>query len=432
MVTRQEFKELKEKYWNKKHADKAVILTDDFPNRLLIIVPYNTWSSSDIRHQILELSKSGIKYYGCNGNPIRGAYTCNTWYQPDTLIVKGRKGRDKLGFFLRESRNYYRTDFRDIQVIFYPKFVEFIKDLKRNKIRISGLYEYCDLPSFRFYFKSNEKPDNDVIKQVFGLNPKDLRDFRENYTGDYVYNIQEKILQLKQLFDCSVKDICRYIPVYGYIDYGDITLENRSKQELKNLRAEFRYLGDMAESGEGSLNLYMDYKRCLSQLDETNRKKWPLYPKDFSRIQKLHDDAVNFLNRERERIQAAKQAERQQKYLENFYEKAKSLEMSDSTYSIIACKDLMDLVKEGRSLSHCVGSYVTSVSEGREYILFLRKKSAIDMPYFTVDVTPEGRVRQIHGYGNCNLTKEVKPFVEKWAKKFNLDISNCSGVYCHL
>ena len=248
MVTKAEFKELKEKYWNKEHAGKAIILTDDFPNRLLIIVPYNTCSNSDIRHQIIEVSKSDINYYGCNGNPIRGTYTCDTWYHSDTLIVKGRKGRDKLDFFLKDSRTYYRTGFKDLQVIFYPKFVEFIRDLKRNKIRISGLNVYCKLYSFCSYFKSNEKPDNDIIKQVFGLNPKDLRDFRENYTGGHVYNIQKKILWLKQLFDCSVKDICRYIPVYDYTDCGGIYLENLSKQQLKSLRAEFRYLGDIAES----------------------------------------------------------------------------------------------------------------------------------------------------------------------------------------
>ena len=63
MVTKTEFKELKEKYWNKEHANKAIIITNDFPNRLLIIVPYSYWSTSDIRHQILELSKSGTKYY---------------------------------------------------------------------------------------------------------------------------------------------------------------------------------------------------------------------------------------------------------------------------------------------------------------------------------------------------------------------------------
>ena len=430
MVTRAEFKELKEKYWNKEHASKAIILTDDFPNRLLIIVPYSYWSNVDIRHQILELSKSDTKYYGCNGNQITGTYTFNSWSSRDTLVVQGRRGKDKLSFFLGGSKNT-RISFENLKTVFYPKFGEFIRDLKRNKIPVSGLSEYCNCYSIRRYFETSQKLDNDAIKQLFGLSPKDLRDFRENYTGDYVYSVVRKIQTLKELFGCSVKDICKYIPVFDYVE-GLGNLKNLSKQQLKNFRTEFRYLGDAEEFRKGLSNIYLDYKRCLSQLDETNRKKWPLYPKDFSKIQKLHDDAVSFLNRERDRIQAAKQVEKQNKYLENFYEKAKGLEMSDSNYSIIACKDLMDLVKEGRSLSHCVGSYVTSVSEGREYILFLRKNDDIDTPYFTIDVTPEGRVRQIHGYGNCNLDKEIKPFVNKWAKKFNLDISSCSGVYCHL
>jgi len=106
--------------------------------------------------------------------------------------------------------------------------------------------------------------------------------------------------------------------------------------------------------------------------------------------------------------------------------------MSDDTYSIIAVKELLDLVKEGRVLNHCVGSYVDSVSNGNEYILFLRKNDNVDIPFYTIDVTPDGKVRQIHGKGNCSITKEIKPFIDKWISKFKLDGSNYSGVYCHL
>ena len=62
----------------------------------------------------------------------------------------------------------------------------------------------------------------------------------------------------------------------------------------------------------------------------------------------------------------------------------------------------------------------------------MRKNNELDKPYFTIDVTPDKKVRQIHGFGNCNLTKELKPFVKVWADKFELDISNCSGVLCAL
>ena len=75
---------------------------------------------------------------------------------------------------------------------------------------------------------------------------------------------------------------------------------------------------------------------------------------------------------------------------------------------------------------------MNSVSTGKEYILFLRKNSDPDTPYFTVDLTPEKYVRQIHGLRNCDMTEEIKPFVEAWAKKFKLDITNCSGVCCAL
>ena len=443
MVTKEEFKQLKEKYWTKEYGGKVVIITNNLPEKLIIIVPYDSWNRSDVRHHIIEISKCNITYYGCNGNQIKGRYTNISWYQANGLIIEGKKSKDKIEFFTAPVQNNDYIDFRDLQVIFYTRFVEFIKDLKRNKIEIAGLSKYM-LPyitvdpsnrvSTRYYFMSDKNPSNNIIEQLFGLKPKDLREFRENYKGIYIYDFQLKFRKLKQLFNCSAKDICKYISVYDYVNNGCLCLPLQcySKEQLKDLRIEFRYLSDLEEAQKGSMQIYRDYRRCLKQFDETNRKKWPLYPKDFSKIQKLHDDAIDFLNKERDRIQAAKQVEKQTKYLENFYKKAKALEMSNDTYSIIACKDLMDLVKEGRSLSHCVGSYINSVSEGWEYILFLRKNESIDTPYFTIDVTPTGNVRQIHGFGNCNITKEIKPFVETWAKKFKLDISNCSGCKCAL
>ena len=107
-------------------------------------------------------------------------------------------------------------------------------------------------------------------------------------------------------------------------------------------------------------------------------------------------------------------------------------EFEDDDYIIIACKQLEDLTKEGASLRHCVGTYVNSVSEGKEYILFLREKSDVDKSYFTIDLTPDKKVRQIHGYCNCNMNENIKPFINKWAKKFDLELTGCSGIKCAL
>ena len=170
--------------------------------------------------------------------------------------------------------------------------------------------------------------------------------------------------------------------------------------------------------------------RVIGLCGDEVKKRFPLYPSNFDKLAELHNQLIVYMNRESDRIRESNNKELQIKYEKEFYKKAKKLEMSDDKYAIIACKNLIDLVKEGRTLSHCVGSYIQSVGNGKEYILFLRKKNMIDTPFFTIDVTPNKIVRQIHGYGNCNISDDIKPFIQNWATKFNLNISNCSGVYC--
>lgn len=63
-----------------------------------------------------------------------------------------------------------------------------------------------------------------------------------------------------------------------------------------------------------------------------------------------------------------------------------------------------DIVFEGICLRHCVKSFAAPVAEGKTVILFLRRKSAVNKPYYTVEVR-DGIVRQVHGFSNCCLEK---------------------------
>ena len=62
----------------------------------------------------------------------------------------------------------------------------------------------------------------------------------------------------------------------------------------------------------------------------------------------------------------------------------------DREYMIIpagTCKELMD---EGRTLHHCVGSsdtYMRKMADGVSWILFLRKKSELKKPYYTIEIS---------------------------------------------
>ena len=62
----------------------------------------------------------------------------------------------------------------------------------------------------------------------------------------------------------------------------------------------------------------------------------------------------------------------------------------DREYMIIpagTCKELMD---EGRTLHHCVGSsdtYMRKMADGVSWILFLRRKSELEKPYYTIEIS---------------------------------------------
>lgn len=254
---------------------------------------------------------------------------------------------------------------------------------------------------------------------------------------------------------CSLSIISK---VYEYTGYPDRKLfeilhnNNYSMTDTINvLKARYnyyasvRFLGDRQilnyyktitnEFSANSLNvasIYNDYLALRESLLEANYiESAPKTPK-IDKLKEWHDKLFNIYNRYLKELEILKDKQRNDKYIAQFYPKAKEFEFKNDEYSIIACPNVSDLITEGSELHHCVGSYINSVSNGNEYILFLRKNNELDKPYFTIDVTPDKNVRQIHGFDNCNLTKELKPFVKEWADKFKLDISHCSGVLCAL
>ena len=176
---------------------------------------------------------------------------------------------------------------------------------------------------------------------------------------------------------------------------------------------------------------YRDYLNMRNGLPKEVKKDFPLCPSE-DKVDYWHDKITPVYNRNKILMRERELTEKQRIYEEGTYKEAIKYEYSNNNYSIIAAKKLTDLLLEGNSLHHCVGSYIDSVYTGREYILFLRKNSELETSYFTIDLTPEKQVRQIHGLRNCNMNSEIEPFVKEWAKKFKLSLVGCSGVKCAL
>ena len=84
---------------------------------------------------------------------------------------------------------------------------------------------------------------------------------------------------------------------------------------------------------------------------------------------------------------------------------------------------LEELKEEGETLHHCVGTYMEKVSKGETMIFFIRKKADPEKPYYTLEW--KGRVVQCRGSHNCDMTPEVKAFVEIFQMKM-LEYGNAS------
>ena len=82
--------------------------------------------------------------------------------------------------------------------------------------------------------------------------------------------------------------------------------------------------------------------------------------------------------------------------------KRQSFPYTDSVrgLKIVLPESVDEIVAEGRVLSHCVGGYADRHAEGKLHILFLRKISEPDVPYYTMEVDTMGKIIQCRGYKN--------------------------------
>lgn len=160
-----------------------------------------------------------------------------------------------------------------------------------------------------------------------------------------------------------------------------------------------------------ALTIYADYSRMATQMGYNMSDKSIRWPNS---LKKEHDKAMFAY-----KVVAD---EMKKKAFEDNCNLFRKYEYRDDKYTIIIPQKSEEVVAEGQRQRHCVASYISSIEEGRTCICFLRRRSDVDTPYFTVEVR-DGYVYQVKGYCNCypdRSDRELIEFIEKWAKKNSL------------
>lgn len=148
---------------------------------------------------------------------------------------------------------------------------------------------------------------------------------------------------------------------------------------------------------EIKLHDYNDYLRtCFKELGYDVTDKVIALPRHFVAA---HDRVISAVAALRQEQLEKKNAELAAKFIELKKERER-LEFQHGDYIIIQPQSAAEIIAEGKILSHCVGGYAERHMRGATTIMFLRKKSAPDKPFYTIEVDNDLRLVQCRGYKN--------------------------------
>jgi len=321
-----------------------------------------------------------------NFNP--GAfYSCLYGY---TLINYDAISNSFLRYIDRELR---KTELNASYILWlcrcaeHPQLEYFIK-AGLSKLAV----DYVDKKLGRVYFnwKSND------LKKILRLSKPELSYFAENDAGgrysayirfrrDYFCgrSPQETIRYFDEFLYCMhIMDSIRKLTGLNYKQIMDYTLKKMNR--------------------EGTVfftTCWRDYLNECQILNYDMTDDVVIRPKDLFAA---HERTSSIIKIEQDRLAQEKLA-------------ALILERQDMTCTDLELGLLIrqpnaidEIAAEGAALSHCVGGYAARHAEGKLTILFLRRLSDPETPYYTMEVSNDLKIVQCRGYKN-NTAGNVKP-----------------------
>ncbi|MCD7884985.1 MAG: PcfJ domain-containing protein [Lachnospiraceae bacterium] len=267
------------------------------------------------------------------------------------------------------------------------------------------------------------------IRRMLGLPVKVLKRLQYQSGEEFVrmlpryaeiYAKKPQFLQMEQ-FTAAYNDMLRYNDVChdgkGYTWQGINGVAKWSDQEI--LRT-LRYLSGF--SGSGAYVTYRDYLQMCRRIQNYPDGRFP------KNLRVAHDHVLQLyqIQEDEYRNRQFMAAVAKEEYAQLATD---SEEKSEEPYEVLTPSGMWDLVKESEKLHHCVRMYTEVVTQGRTYILFLRRREEHDRPFATMEVLPSraassrngGSTKptliQLKAVNNTKAPADAQRFVCRWASE---------------
>lgn len=164
---------------------------------------------------------------------------------------------------------------------------------------------------------------------------------------------------------------------------------------------------------------YKDYLNAELTLRNGKKRKMDKYPRNLVQAHHQKTSILAEIQREKERLKQEEQKKKDKK----IYENKKYLEYvpKDNEYCIIVPNDADDVINEGTSLNHCVGTYTNKISNKETFIVFMRHQKNKNKPFITVEINKHDALCTALGQGNRRLNTKEKQFLQRYCVAKDLE-----------
>lgn len=318
----------------------------------------------------------------------------------------------EIGAFFENLRQQMDVETYLGEYLRYP-CIEYLVKLKLFHIAEYVVYQYGDR-----WHDPCEKSEIDLsghsFREILGIGREDIPLLQE-INATYGQFVLLKAMRQKNI--APDKDFLQWCRQYDISQINLITVPLRRMSQHKlaryvteqyepnKLRPGGFYCGRGYYHAKDVLSDYRDYLMMCEGLQYDMSNTFVLFPKDLKAAHK-----------QVESLSTTEKAKLYDYHIVSKYEMlSKNYSFSKKEMMIVAPKTAMEIVREGQKLHHCVGTYVERMAKDECQIMFLRKKSAPDTPFFTIELC-NGCIQQIRGSNNALPPPEVEKFVRLWRK----------------
>ena len=208
----------------------------------------------------------------------------------------------------------------------------------------------------------------------------------------------------------------------------------------KGVQGEYKRFFDYIDKHDISYYTYQDYIQACIYLNLDIHDDKIRYPHDFKRWHDIRTEEESVLRQEEERKLKREQAQQLRKekrqLVKDFMNAAKKYLpldgfTEDEHYAVFIAKSPAELIKEGNSLSHCVGrgTYERRMANEESLIFFVRKMDDLETPFVTIEYSlKKKQVLQCYAYNNTKPDEKVLNFVNnKWLPHTNQQIQQIAA-----